>query len=223
MSTRPSTSTDIDVDHIVDRLVFFPPGTKFETAPIDFKKKKVATTSFSPGKKVPQAAEESRLVDTLKFYGFKHNGERHKFLVYEPLSKQMADLLTGSNIEGGMLLLFPSMDDFDNEELCWVSKTPSAWEQQNENVFLVLTLKTKVNRTGAYQKPVLTAAAMPQPFPYQNSMTVGGETLKDPMLWDTVENEAVGSEEKEAEYVPLTLTPVKIEDILGMKRKATYK
>jgi len=84
-------------------------------------------------------------------------------------------------------------------------------------------LKTKVNRPGAYQKPVLTAAAMPQPFPYQNSMTVGGETLKDPMLWDTVEDEAVGSEEKEAEYVPLTLTPVEIEDILGMKRKATYK
>jgi hypothetical protein len=69
-------------------------------------------------------------VDTLKFFGYKNNGERNKFVVYAPFAKQVADLL-GFDEKVGMVLLFPDVNEFDDEDLCWVSKSPSPWESKN--------------------------------------------------------------------------------------------
>jgi hypothetical protein len=121
----------------------------------------------------------------------------------------------------GTLFYFSSEDEFESDETAWVTTIPSDWTKANERIFGQLVLKTKQKPTGDYVAPVLTARVLPKPFPYSALMTVSGKPLLEPSLWTDIKDDS--DEEEEELDVAQAMTPIKLEDIVGMKRTKSDK
>jgi hypothetical protein len=90
---KSEVPTEIDVSHVTDRLIFFPPDTEIATEMVDynkFKKKHKSGASSSSssfgGSPSKSPAYVSRPVETLNLCGVKYRGEGQKIVVYYPLA-----------------------------------------------------------------------------------------------------------------------------------------